>query len=158
MTSHLSSPPQVNVMGAHCDLCKPGFYNLQGSHELGCTDCFCFGVSDVCESSTWSRAQVTCRDSPAPGTNTPLTQVTRQHFMVFLFLFQVFHTSASLRPSQSLHTPPVIYTNDLPISNNASGHAHQQVLSWAAPDRFLGNKVSRHFHIWSLTISQSTAR
>uniref|UniRef100_A0A4W6ED91 Laminin subunit alpha-1 n=1 Tax=Lates calcarifer TaxID=8187 RepID=A0A4W6ED91_LATCA len=43
-----------NVMGAHCDLCKPGFYNLQEKNQLGCTDCFCFGVSDVCESSTWS--------------------------------------------------------------------------------------------------------
>ncbi|CAF88527.1 unnamed protein product, partial [Tetraodon nigroviridis] len=37
-----------NVMGANCDLCKPGFYNLQASNPLGCTDCFCFGVSDVC--------------------------------------------------------------------------------------------------------------
>ncbi|KAL6097440.1 lama1 [Pungitius sinensis] len=101
---------KVNVMGAHCDLCKPGFYNLQESHQLGCTDCFCFGVSDVCESSTWSRAQV-------------------------------FHTNAWLRPSQSLHTPPVLDGNDLPIPNNASGHVHQQVLSWAAPDSFLGNKL-----------------
>uniref|UniRef100_A0A8D3CIM4 Laminin, alpha 1 n=1 Tax=Scophthalmus maximus TaxID=52904 RepID=A0A8D3CIM4_SCOMX len=48
---------KVNVMGAHCDLCKPGFYNLQEKNPLGCTNCFCFGVSDVCESSTWSTAQ-----------------------------------------------------------------------------------------------------
>lgn len=45
-------------MGAHCDLCKPGFYNLQQNNPLGCTDCFCFGVSDVCESSAWSTTQV----------------------------------------------------------------------------------------------------
>uniref|UniRef100_A0A671TW87 Laminin, alpha 1 n=1 Tax=Sparus aurata TaxID=8175 RepID=A0A671TW87_SPAAU len=50
---------KVNVMGAHCDLCKPGFYNLQKNNPRGCTDCFCFGVSDVCESSVWSTAQVT---------------------------------------------------------------------------------------------------
>uniref|UniRef100_A0A8D3ECZ6 Laminin, alpha 1 n=1 Tax=Scophthalmus maximus TaxID=52904 RepID=A0A8D3ECZ6_SCOMX len=49
---------KVNVMGAHCDLCKPGFYNLQEKNPLGCTNCFCFGVSDVCESSTWSTAQL----------------------------------------------------------------------------------------------------
>lgn len=54
---------QVNVMGAQCDLCRPGFYNLRDANPLGCTDCFCFGVSDVCESSTWSTAQV--GDSPA---------------------------------------------------------------------------------------------
>lgn len=50
--------PQVNVMGLHCDLCRPGFYNLQDANPLGCTACFCFGVSDVCESSTWPTAQV----------------------------------------------------------------------------------------------------
>ena len=50
---------QENVMGAHCDLCKQGFFNLQGSNPEGCTECFCFGVSGVCESSTWSTSQVT---------------------------------------------------------------------------------------------------
>ncbi|XP_068437392.1 laminin subunit alpha-1 isoform X2 [Clinocottus analis] len=100
---------KVNVMGAHCDLCRPGFYNLQQTDLLGCSDCFCFGVSDVCESSTWSRAQV-------------------------------FHKDAWLRPSPSLHTSHVVHGNDLPIHNNSFGHAHQ-VLSWAAPEGFLGNKL-----------------
>uniref|UniRef100_A0A8C7G450 Laminin, alpha 1 n=1 Tax=Oncorhynchus kisutch TaxID=8019 RepID=A0A8C7G450_ONCKI len=48
-----------NVMGADCDLCKQGFFNLEGSDPEGCTECFCFGVSDVCESSPWSMSQVT---------------------------------------------------------------------------------------------------
>uniref|UniRef100_A0A8C8K1V3 Laminin, alpha 1 n=1 Tax=Oncorhynchus tshawytscha TaxID=74940 RepID=A0A8C8K1V3_ONCTS len=43
-----------NVMGANCDLCKQGFYNLEDRNPEGCTECFCFGVSDVCESSPWS--------------------------------------------------------------------------------------------------------
>uniref|UniRef100_A0A8C9SP23 Laminin subunit alpha 1 n=1 Tax=Scleropages formosus TaxID=113540 RepID=A0A8C9SP23_SCLFO len=47
-----------NVMGADCDLCKRGYYNLQGSNPEGCTECFCFGVSDVCESISWTAAQV----------------------------------------------------------------------------------------------------
>uniref|UniRef100_A0A8C7G258 Laminin, alpha 1 n=1 Tax=Oncorhynchus kisutch TaxID=8019 RepID=A0A8C7G258_ONCKI len=46
-----------NVMGADCDLCKQGFFNLEGSDPEGCTECFCFGVSDVCESSPWSMSQ-----------------------------------------------------------------------------------------------------
>eukprot|EP00064_Thunnus_orientalis_P022038 superscaffoldBa00007097_g22218 len=101
----------VNVMGAHCDLCKPGFYNLQAAHPLGCTDCFCFGVSDVCESTGWSTVQM-------------------------------LHTDAWLRPSQSHQTHPVVHGNDLPIPRNtSSGHAHQQLLSWAAPNSFLGNKL-----------------
>uniref|UniRef100_A0A4W5QL40 Laminin, alpha 1 n=1 Tax=Hucho hucho TaxID=62062 RepID=A0A4W5QL40_9TELE len=48
-----------NVMGANCDLCKQGFYNLEDRNPEGCTECFCFGVSDVCESSPWSLFQVT---------------------------------------------------------------------------------------------------
>uniref|UniRef100_A0A8C7M919 Laminin, alpha 1 n=1 Tax=Oncorhynchus kisutch TaxID=8019 RepID=A0A8C7M919_ONCKI len=51
-----------NVMGADCDLCKQGFFNLEGSDPEGCTECFCFGVSDVCESSPWSMSQ--CDEFP----------------------------------------------------------------------------------------------
>ncbi|KAK0150257.1 Laminin subunit alpha-1 [Merluccius polli] len=48
---------KVNVMGENCDLCKSGFFNLQASDPEGCSHCFCFGVSDVCESSSWSISQ-----------------------------------------------------------------------------------------------------
>ncbi|XP_029935743.1 laminin subunit alpha-1 [Myripristis murdjan] len=105
---------KLRVMGANCDLCQPGFYNLQAADPLGCSDCFCFGVSDVCESSDWSRAQLV-------------------------------HTDAWLRPSQSLsvYSAPVVHGNDLLTPGNASsGHAHRHVMSWAAPDSFLGNKLA----------------
>uniref|UniRef100_A0A665TLL1 Laminin, alpha 1 n=1 Tax=Echeneis naucrates TaxID=173247 RepID=A0A665TLL1_ECHNA len=111
---------KVNVMGAHCDLCKPGFYNLQEKNPLGCTDCFCFGVSNVCESSTWSTAQVT----HLLTTNTQCIIICNYFFF---FLIQVFQSDAF---------------NDLPIQSNiSSGHTHQQVLSWTAPDSFLSNKL-----------------
>uniref|UniRef100_H3D7M5 Laminin, alpha 1 n=1 Tax=Tetraodon nigroviridis TaxID=99883 RepID=H3D7M5_TETNG len=105
---------KVNVMGANCDLCKPGFYNLQASNPLGCTDCFCFGVSDVCESSAWSTAQVLHVDAwllphPAP----PLTPVVHDN---------------------DLHTP----------GNTSSGHSYQEILLWEAPDSFLGNKLGSY--------------
>ncbi|KAK7893585.1 hypothetical protein WMY93_022737 [Mugilogobius chulae] len=54
-----------NVMGFNCDLCKPGFYNLQPENPHGCTDCFCFGVSDVCD--FLQRLAPTC--GPAPPTH-----------------------------------------------------------------------------------------
>ncbi|KAF7654077.1 hypothetical protein LDENG_00074820, partial [Lucifuga dentata] len=100
-------------MGSGCDLCKPGFYNLQAVNPLGCSDCFCFGVSDVCESSDWSTTQL-------------------------------IHTVAWLRPSPSFsrYATPIIHDNELLVTRNASsGTAHQQLLLWAAPDRFLGNKL-----------------
>ncbi|CAJ1081613.1 laminin subunit alpha-1 isoform X3 [Xyrichtys novacula] len=102
---------KVNVMGAHCDLCKPGYYNLQESNPLGCTDCFCFGVSDVCESSAWSTAQIHHADALLRLTHSPNTH-------------SVVHGNEL----------PV-------LRNVSSGHAHQQVLSWEAPKSFLGNKL-----------------
>ncbi|XP_056439932.1 laminin subunit alpha-1 [Gadus chalcogrammus] len=48
---------KVNVMGVNCDLCRSGYYNLQALDPEGCSHCFCFGVSDVCESSSWSMSQ-----------------------------------------------------------------------------------------------------
>uniref|UniRef100_A0A669E7N6 Laminin, alpha 1 n=1 Tax=Oreochromis niloticus TaxID=8128 RepID=A0A669E7N6_ORENI len=109
-----------NVMGAHCDLCKPGFFNLKESNPLGCTSCFCFGVSDVCESSGLSIGQVVTAEA-------------------LLFL------------SETITTTPVFHSNEIPIhSNISSGATHQQMLWWEAPQSFLGNKVSYHFHICSL--------
>ena len=49
---------QENVEGSHCDRCKTGFYNLEERNPQGCSECFCFGVSDVCESLSWPVSQV----------------------------------------------------------------------------------------------------
>ncbi|XP_032407316.1 laminin subunit alpha-1 isoform X2 [Xiphophorus hellerii] len=102
---------KVNVMGVRCDQCKPGFYNLQQQNPLGCTDCFCFGVSDVCQSSDWSVTQVVLSD-------------------------------AVLRPSDPIQAALDVHGNDLGVPSNASSTvAHKHRLVWAAPHRFLGNKL-----------------
>lgn len=135
-------------MGAHCDLCKPGFYNLQDGNRLGCTDCFCFGVSDVCESSTWSTAQV--GDSPAHRCNkqTPSSCIP---VLICLLFFQVLYADAWLFPQPAPPQTLVVHDNDLHTpANISSGHSHQHVLLWEAPESFLGNKVRQLFQMWSL--------
>ncbi|MBN3307029.1 LAMA1 protein, partial [Amia calva] len=67
-----------NVMGTNCDLCKRGYYNLQESNPEGCTECFCFGVSDVCESISWPVTQVVNID----GWLLPVPQVKDNYITV----------------------------------------------------------------------------
>ncbi|VDM61018.1 unnamed protein product [Angiostrongylus costaricensis] len=40
-----------NVGGARCDICRAGSFDLSAENPKGCTDCFCFGVTDQCQSS-----------------------------------------------------------------------------------------------------------
>uniref|UniRef100_A0AAV2LC06 Laminin subunit alpha-1 n=1 Tax=Knipowitschia caucasica TaxID=637954 RepID=A0AAV2LC06_KNICA len=101
-----------NVMGFNCDLCKPGFYNLQPENPHGCTDCFCFGVSDVCESSPWWTNQVSF-------SNAWLQPVDQLHPLT------VAHDN-------NFHLPV----------NRSRGHAHLYEMSWDAPPAFLANKLT----------------
>ncbi|XP_007232077.3 laminin subunit alpha-1 [Astyanax mexicanus] len=108
---------KVNVMGANCDLCKQGFYNLQASNPEGCTECFCFGVSDVCESSTWNTSLIIHRDG---------------------WLRPSIHNTP-------VFTAPITEDNFIIANNNATAttsYLHQS--SWSAPESFLGNKLTAY--------------
>ncbi|XP_078071724.1 laminin subunit alpha-3 [Mustelus asterias] len=46
-----------NVVGARCDTCRPGSFHLDPANPKGCTSCFCFGVTNECQSSNKSRTK-----------------------------------------------------------------------------------------------------
>uniref|UniRef100_A0A8C7M915 Laminin, alpha 1 n=1 Tax=Oncorhynchus kisutch TaxID=8019 RepID=A0A8C7M915_ONCKI len=116
-----------NVMGADCDLCKQGFFNLEGSDPEGCTECFCFGVSDVCESSPWSMSQVTYMQSNG-------------------WLL----TSESV----SVYTAPLIdEDNNLIIPNITMIQSYRFVSTWAAPESFLGKRLTSYGGFLSYSVA-----
>ncbi|XP_052398153.1 laminin subunit alpha-1 isoform X2 [Carassius gibelio] len=119
---------KVNVMGSNCDLCKQGFYNLQASNPEGCTECFCFGVSDVCESSTWFSSSVEHRDG------------------VLLRSLQ----------SSSVFTSTVS-DNNLIVSNLSASAGVRSVWSWAAPESFLNNKLTSYGSFLNYSVAYDTS-
>jgi len=41
------------LSGGRCDRCRPGTFDLRKSDPDGCSECFCFRVTDRCRSSNW---------------------------------------------------------------------------------------------------------
>ncbi|XP_053089113.1 laminin subunit alpha-3 isoform X2 [Pangasianodon hypophthalmus] len=46
-----------NVEGPRCDVCRKGSFHFDPSNPKGCTECFCFGVTDQCRSSDKRRGK-----------------------------------------------------------------------------------------------------
>ncbi|KAJ7341923.1 hypothetical protein JRQ81_007908, partial [Phrynocephalus forsythii] len=39
---------KINVEGVYCDRCKPGRFGLSARNPLGCSSCYCFGLTSQC--------------------------------------------------------------------------------------------------------------
>uniref|UniRef100_A0ABM5GDG7 Laminin subunit alpha-1 isoform X1 n=1 Tax=Pogona vitticeps TaxID=103695 RepID=A0ABM5GDG7_9SAUR len=117
-----------NVEGENCDRCKPGFYNLQERNPHGCTECFCFGVSDVCESLPW-----------------PVSQV----YSMASWLVTAPYSSKTIQPQQGDFDGP----NQISINNIAAGRILQSPYYWSAPELYLGNKLTSFGGYLKYTVS-----
>ncbi|XP_036274949.1 laminin subunit alpha-1 [Pipistrellus kuhlii] len=117
-----------NVEGKHCDRCKPGFYNLKERNPQGCSECFCFGVSDVCDSLSW-----------------PISQVKDMSGWQITDLI-------SLRkiPSQQ---DALGGRHQISINNSAVIHRLTSKNYWAAPQAYLGNKLTAFGGFLKYTVS-----
>ncbi|KAI6075043.1 Laminin subunit alpha-1 [Aix galericulata] len=106
-----------NVEGENCDLCKPGFYNLQERNPQGCTECFCFGVSDVCDSLTW-----------------PISQISHMTGWLVTDLYN----ARGVQPQRSQLDGP----HQISINNSEAVKVLKHTYYWSAPEPYLGNKLT----------------
>ncbi|XP_058033280.1 laminin subunit alpha-1 [Ahaetulla prasina] len=106
-----------NVEGENCDRCKSGFYNLQERNPQGCTECFCFGVSDVCESLPW-----------------PTTKVSSMTGWEMTTLY----SSKTMQPQKDQFDK----SHQISINDTEVAKVLNPPYYWSAPKSYLGNKLT----------------
>ncbi|XP_012944719.1 basement membrane-specific heparan sulfate proteoglycan core protein [Aplysia californica] len=111
-----------NVEGRYCDSCKDDTFYLSSDYPYGCISCFCMGVTQTCQSSSWNRAQVGVSINQ-PDTGVYITDMMqKQRFTQGLSIDRqsrelVFRGFSRLEPG---------------------------IYYWALPQQFLGDKVSSY--------------
>nr|XP_033789904.1 laminin subunit alpha-1 [Geotrypetes seraphini] len=113
-----------NVEGENCDHCKPGFYNLQERNPQGCTECFCFGVSGVCDSLFWHRSQVSDNNG---------------------WLITDQYGATRIQPHYDL--------DQNSINNTEARKDLKSTYYWTAPNAYLGNKLTAFGGYLNYTVS-----
>ncbi|XP_032875419.1 laminin subunit alpha-3 isoform X3 [Amblyraja radiata] len=104
-----------NVVGARCDKCRPGSFHLEPANAKGCTSCFCFGVTSQCRSSHKSRTQ------HMQMRKWILRTANKQKIPV------VFNRRSDTVVADVQELPDIIHD-----------------LHWAAPESYLGDKLSSY--------------
>ncbi|XP_058133366.1 laminin subunit alpha-1 isoform X2 [Dasypus novemcinctus] len=117
-----------NVEGKTCERCKLGFYNLKEKNSQGCTECFCFGVSDVCDSLSW-----------------PVSQVNDMSGWLVTNLV----STNIVQSQQDLHRGP----RQSSINSTAAMQRLTSKYYWSAPKAYLGNKLTAFGGFLKYTVS-----
>ncbi|KAG8510842.1 Laminin subunit alpha-2, partial [Galemys pyrenaicus] len=110
---------KVNVEGVHCDRCRPGKFGLDAQNPLGCSSCYCFGVTSQCsEAQGLFRTRVTLKPEQ---TILPLVDEALQHTTTKGIAFQHPEIIAHMNlVKQDLHLEPFY---------------------WKLPEQFEGKKL-----------------
>ncbi|XP_052025259.1 LOW QUALITY PROTEIN: laminin subunit alpha-2 [Apodemus sylvaticus] len=110
---------KVNVEGVHCDRCRPGRFGLDAKNPLGCSSCYCFGVTSQCsEAKGLVRARVTLSDEQ---TILPLVDEALQHTTTKGIAFQ---------------NPEIVAKMD-----EVRQDLHLEPFYWKLPEQFEGKKL-----------------
>lgn len=112
-------------MGHRCDQCRQGTYNLDPTNRLGCTECFCSGVTRSCSASRLYRQQI-----PAFALNDKFPLTNR------------------IGEVQTNEEPVIDFA-----TNTISNRIHDgNTYYWSLPQQFLGNQLKSYGGYLSFTI------
>ncbi|XP_055335566.1 basement membrane-specific heparan sulfate proteoglycan core protein-like [Paramacrobiotus metropolitanus] len=110
-----------NTVGARCDQCRSGSFNLNRVSASGCDICFCSGVTKDCRSSGYYRNQVSVQPHDAINNGLKLTNRERT---------ESFDNQVEFSPSENL------------IVLRGPGKNGQ--LFWQLPNSLVGERVSSY--------------
>ncbi|XP_036103655.1 laminin subunit alpha-2 [Molossus molossus] len=117
-----------NVEGGDCSRCKSGFFNLQEDNHKGCDECFCSGVSNRCQSSSWTYGKI--QDMSG---------------------WYLTDSSGHIRAApQQVHSQSPL---QISISSQEAARVIRPPHYWSAPAPYLGNKLTAAGGKLTFTIS-----
>ncbi|KAK0394822.1 hypothetical protein QR680_000951 [Steinernema hermaphroditum] len=112
-------PCKPLVTGPQCNQCAPGSFQLSEKSPQGCLKCFCFGVTNQCQSSRWYRTKEKLMFS-GDAEGVTLSDVDERN----------------VRQNER-------FDFNHPGMLSYSGNQYEPVY-WRLPQRFLGNKVTAY--------------
>ncbi|KAF4796257.1 Laminin subunit alpha-2 [Turdus rufiventris] len=113
---------KVNVEGVHCDRCKSGTFGLSARNPLGCSSCYCFGLTTQCsEARGLIRVWVTLKPEQMI---LPLVDENLQRSTLSGIAFQ----------------PPEIVANIEQVMQEL----RSEPVYWRLPDQFEGRKLTAY--------------
>uniref|UniRef100_A0A0B7ATX1 Basement membrane-specific heparan sulfate proteoglycan core protein n=1 Tax=Arion vulgaris TaxID=1028688 RepID=A0A0B7ATX1_9EUPU len=113
---------KTNAEGQYCNRCKPDTFHLSSDNPRGCISCFCMGMSQTCQSTTWTRAQVSL----------PFSQSTSG--LVLTDMMQKETVSQGLSLDGQFREVVFRGFNNIDSS----------IRYWSLPQQFLGDKVTSY--------------
>ncbi|NXE48976.1 LAMA2 protein, partial [Casuarius casuarius] len=113
---------KVNVEGVHCDRCKSGTFGLSARNPLGCSSCYCFGLTTQCsEARGLIRMWLTLKPEQKV---LPLVDEKHQHSTLSGIAFQ----------------PPEIVANIEQVMQDL----RSEPVYWRLPEQFEGRKLTAY--------------
>ncbi|XP_034018533.1 laminin subunit alpha-2 isoform X2 [Thalassophryne amazonica] len=112
---------KVNVEGDHCDRCKPGTFGLTVRNPLGCSKCYCYGLTQSCmEASGLIRMWLTLKPE-----QTVLSLVDKSNLV-------------ETRRGVSFQHPEILAHSEVVIS------VLSEPYYWRLPEQFTGSMITSY--------------